>query len=348
MGVVLITGSSGLVGSECCRHFAALGYTVHGIDGNQRRDYFGPDGDTRPNLERLKRDLGATFIHHDIDVRDLIKGWVRHLRPTLVLHCAAQPSHDLASRRPVEDFRVNALGTLNMLEATRQHAPDAVFCFASTNKVYGDFPNRLALVERKTRWDFAYPHRQEGINENCPIDQSRHSIFGASKAAADLMVQEYGRTFNLRTGCFRFGCLTGAAHAGVELHGFLSYLARCCAEGRRYRVYGHKGKQVRDQLHAADVARAFELFAAAPRQGEVYNLGGGRVNSVSVLEAIEAVESASGKRLDWQYVEEARGGDHVCYYSDNSKFQAHYPEWTISRPLESIIEELCQTPCEVA
>ncbi len=340
---VLVTGSSGLVGSECVRHFDRLGRRVHGVDNNGRMYWFGPDGDTRDNLRRLTHDT-SKFHHHAVDIRD--RGAVftlfAEVMPKVVIHCAAQPSHDLATRRPLDDFEVNALGTLNLLEATRQIVPEATFVFASTNKVYGDTPNLCPLVELETRFDFAWP--SQGFAESLSIDQSRHSIFGASKAAADLLVQEYARTFGLKTGCFRMGCITGASHAAAELHGFLAYLVRCVKEGRPYTVYGHKGKQVRDQLHAADVAAAFAEFAAAPRPGEVYNLGGGKQNSVSVLEAIDAAQDACGKKLEWTYSDVARGGDHCVWYTDTGKFRSHYPNWDVKRDLGQIIEELCRQP----
>ncbi len=344
MVAVLVTGSSGLLGSECVLHFDSLGYSVHGVDGDHRRDFFGPDGDTGATLQRLQQRT-RHYSHHRGDVRDRAQmaSLVETYRPSLVIHCAAQPSHDLAALRPFDDFEVNAVGTLNLLEAVRQHAPDAVFCFASTNKVYGDRPNRLPLVEKATRYEIAptSPAGRHGIGEWMDVDQSLHSLFGCSKLAADLLVQEYGRNFGMKTGCFRFGCITGGAHAGAERHGFLAYLARCAKEGRSYKVYGHKGKQVRDQLHARDAARAFELFAASPRPGQVYNLGGGWANSTSVVEAIGAVEQAAGVALDWQYVDEPRPGDHVVYYSDTYKFQTHYPSWGVTTSLASIIEELC-------
>ncbi len=346
-GIVLVTGSSGLLGSECVRHFAAQGWVVHGLDGNQRRDFFGPDGDTTANLGRLCEVHGFTPWGH-ADVRDglTVAGIVKRVKPALVLHCAAQPSHDFATGKPLLDFDTNATGTLNMLEAVRNHAPDAVFCFASTNKVYGDGCNRLPLVERETRYEFSdgTPEGKYGLGEWLATDQVRHSVFGASKLAADVMVQEYAHTYGLKTGCFRFGCITGGAHAGAELHGFLAYLARCCREGRPYKVFGHKGKQVRDQLHARDAARAFEAFAADPRPGAVYNLGGGLANSVSVLEAIDAVQAATGKKLAWEYVEQARGGDHICWVSDTAKFRRHYPAWKVTVSLREIIEELCRQP----
>lgn len=344
---VLITGSSGLVGSECVRHFAAKGWRVHGIDNNLRKKFFGSDGDTTANLARLRVEgftLHETDIRHTRGVREAFEA----SKPDLVLHCAAQPSHDFATTNPRLDFEVNALGTLNVLEATREYAPDAVFCFCSTNKVYGDAPNRRLLRELPTRYDFddshsilpEIPECMNGFDELWSIDQSRHSLFGASKVAADIMVQEYGRTYGMKTACFRCGCLTGSAHAGTEQHGFLAYLAKCVKEGRPYRVYGYKGKQVRDQLHAADVACAFEAFAENPRIAEVYNLGGGRENSISVLEAIDALERATGKCLEWEYVEQARGGDHICWISDCTKFKSHYPSWKVTRSLKDIIAEL--------
>lgn len=346
MGVVLVTGSSGLVGSACVRHFARLGCKVYGLDGNQRRDYFGADGDTGRSLNRLRREV-AGFVHQDADVRDRghVQKVVDALAPDAVIHCAAQPSHDWASKQPAVDWDTNAGGTLNLLEAVRLGAPRAAFVLASTNKVYGDACNRLPTVELETRHDFhpAAPESKYGLGEWLNVDQCRHSIFGASKLAADVLTQEYARTFGLNTGVFRMGCVTGAAHAGAELHGFLAYLARCCREGRYYRVQGHGGKQVRDQLHADDVAAAFAAFAADPKPGAVvYNLGGGRQNSVSVLEAIDAVQDATGKRLDWEYHPEERGGDHRVWYTDNGKFTRDYPAWSVQRDLASIIEELCR------
>lgn len=336
---VLVTGSSGLVGSACVRHFARLGCEVLGVDNNQRRDFFGPDGDTIPTLQRLQAEV-SNFTHYKTDIRDraAVLAMLRK-KPDLILHCAAQPSHDLAAMRPFDDFDVNANGTLNLLEGTRQYCPDAAFCFASTNKVYGDEPNRLALVELETRWEYSDLHRL-GINEATSIDQCLHSLFGASKLAADVACQEYGRTFGLRTGIFRFGCLTGAAHAAAEQHGFLAYLARCLKEGRTYRVFGYGGKQVRDNLHAADVAAAFEAFANDPEPAAVYNLGGGRENSTSILEAIAAMEELAGKKLDVEHVAEPRRGDHVCYYTDNTRFRDRYPAWEITRDLDSIYREL--------
>lgn len=343
MPVLVVTGSSGLIGSECVHHFDSQGWEVHGVDNNLRRDFFGHDGDTAGNLQRLKV-ATRRFQHHDIDIRDrqLVQKLFTHVRPDFVIHCAAQPSHDLAARRPLDDFDVNALGTMNLLEATRTSAPEAIFCFMSTNKVYGDVPNELLLTELETRWDYARPEDRDGIDETMRIDQSKHSIFGANKAAADLMVQEYGRYYGMRTACFRGGCLTGAAHAAAELHGFLAYIARCVREGRPYRIIGYKGKQVRDNLHAHDVCRAFEEFYQSPRCGEVYNLGGGRANSVSVIEAIRWIADALGKKLACEYVDQNRSGDHICYITNLSKLRAHYPNWEVTRSLSDIIDELCR------
>jgi CDP-paratose 2-epimerase len=334
-----VTGSSGLVGSETVAFLDARGWTVHGVDNNMRLDFFGPGGDTRPNLERLRRSV-PRFSHHDHDVRDRegTAALVRDLRPHLVVHAAAQPSHDLAAQRPFDDFDVNAVGTLNLLEAARAACPESPFVFLSTNKVYGDAPNEIPLVELETRWDYA--DGRDGIDESCRIDASMHSLFGASKAAADLLVQEYGRYFGLPTACFRGGCLTGPNHAGVELHGFLAYLARAVREGIPYRIYGYGGKQVRDNVHSYDVCTAIAAFAEAPRCAAVYNLGGGRENSVSVLEAIARFEELLGRRLVTEYVEEPRRGDHVCYISDLRRFRGDYPEWELSVSLDAIFDEL--------
>lgn len=341
MQTLLVTGSSGLIGSECVVHFDQLGWQVHGVDNNLRRDFFGPDGDTTWNLQRV-RAATRHFTHHPVDIRDraAVLALLEKLRPDFVIHCAAQPSHDLAASRPFDDFDVNAMGTMHMLEATRLHAPEAVFCFMSTNKVYGDAPNELALVELATRWDYADAAYAAGIDETFRIDRSKHSLFGANKVAADVMVQEYGRYFGMKTACFRGGCLTGPAHSAAELHGFLAYLIRCVKEGRHYRVFGYKGKQVRDNIHSFDVCRALESFYANPRPGEVYNLGGGRGNSISILEAIERAEAAVGKRLDYEYVETNRIGDHICYISNLAKLKAHFPGWGITRTLDHIFEEI--------
>jgi CDP-paratose 2-epimerase len=337
----LVTGSSGLIGSEAVAFFDRHGWRVDGVDNNMRRDFFGPDGDTRWNLERLQ---AATrhFTAHDLDVRDRagLARLVRDVRPDLVVHCAAQPSHDLAAQRPFDDFDVNAGGTLNLLEAVRQHRPDAPFVHMSTNKVYGDAPNELPLVEHETRFDYADPEDCHGIAETCRIDGTLHSVFGASKLAADVMVQEYGRYFDMPTVCFRGGCLTGPNHSGAELHGFLAYLARAVREGRRYRIFGYKGKQVRDNIHSEDVCTAILAFFHRPRAGAVYNLGGGRANSVSMLEAIAGFEARCGRRLDVEYVDTPRRGDHICYITDLRRWQADYPQWRITRPLDAIFDEL--------
>ncbi len=317
----LVTGSSGLIGSEVVEYFAQDGWRIHGIDNNLRAAFFGPSGDTRWNQKRLLL-KHQNFKHHEIDIRnrsDILK-IVRTIRPEIIVHAAAQPSHDLAASMPFEDFDVNAVGTLNLLEATRRHAPDAVFVYMSTNKVYGDKPNEIPLKELTTRWDYSDVNFKNGITEDCPIDQSKHSLFGASKVAADVMVQEYGRDFGMKTCCLRGGCLTGQNHSGVELHGFLSYLIKCNVEGKRYRVYGYKGKQVRDNIHSFDVARFIHAFWENPKCGEVYNLGGGRKNSCSILEAFEKVSSMSGKQMDFEYLDKNREGDHICYISDLTEF----------------------------
>src|SRR5438128_5939159 len=338
---VLVTGSSGLIGSEAVEHFDRQGHEVVGVDNNMRRVFFGPAGDTLWNLERLK---GVTkrFTHADVDIRDraAIEELFRMHRFDLIIHCAAEPPHDKASEIPLLHFEVNAIGTVNLLEATRQHSPEAVFVFLSTNKVYGDAPNEIPLKELEKRYDYARAEDFAGVAETCRIDQTLHSLFGASKAAADLVAQEYGRYFGMKVGIFRGGCLTGPSHSGVELHGFLSYLAKVTLSGGKYSVFGYKGKQVRDNIHSYDVVRAIEEFAANPRPGEVYNLGGGRANSVSMLEAIERIEQMTGRRLDWRYVDEARKGDHICYISNTRKFLSHYQNWKITRGLEVIFEEI--------
>jgi CDP-paratose 2-epimerase len=339
---LLVTGSSGLIGSEVCTYFSReLGYRVHGLDNNQRAVFFGPQGDTRWNQRRLQEDLPG-FTHHEIDIRDRtgIKDLVRAIRPSAIVHTAAQPSHDRAAAIPFDDFDTNAVGTLNLLEAARQACPEAPFVHMSTNKVYGDAPNLIALKELETRWDYADPVYANGIPETFSIDQSKHSLFGASKVAADVMVQEYGRYFGMPTCCLRGGCLTGPNHSGVELHGFLSYLVRCNLEGREYRVFGYKGKQVRDNIHSLDVARFMAAFVGAPRRGEVYNLGGGKANSTSILEAFKTVEAITGRTQVHTYVEENRIGDHICYYSDLRKMRAHYPSWDISKTLQDTLREI--------
>ena len=341
---ILVTGSSGLIGSEAVEYFDRQGYTLVGVDNNLRREFFGPAGDTTWNLERLKRST-HNFRHYALDIRDRagVMSLFEQNRFDMVIHCAAQPSHDKAKEIPLIDFEVNALGTLNLLEATRQHSPDAVFIMMSTNKVYGDAPNEKPLKELATRYDYADPADFEGINESCRIDRTLHSIFGASKVAADVMAQEYGRYFGLKVGVFRGGCLTGPSHSGVELHGFLSYLVKVAVTGQAYTVYGYKGKQVRDNIHSHDVIRAMEEFAANPRPGEVYNLGGGRANSVSILEAIDRIEHMTGSKLNWTYNSQNRKGDHICYINDLRKLRSHYPNWTITRNLDHILAEIVES-----
>jgi CDP-paratose 2-epimerase len=344
MKTLLVTGSSGLIGSEVCTYFAReLGYRVHGVDNNQRAVFFGPSGDTRWNQERLARDLPG-FQHHELDIRDRtgVLALVREIRPDAIVHTAAQPSHDRAAAIPFDDFDTNAAGTLNMLEAARQAVPECPFAHMSTNKVYGDAPNRIALAELDTRWDYADPAFAEGIPETFTIDQSKHSLFGASKVAADVMVQEYGRYFGLPTCCLRGGCLTGPNHTGVELHGFLSYLVKCNLEGREYKIFGYKGKQVRDNIHSLDVARFIAAFVASPRAGEVYNIGGGKANSTSILEAFSIVERFSGRAQKSIYLDGNRAGDHICYYSDLRKMRAHYPRWDITQSLEDTIRQIVE------
>jgi CDP-paratose 2-epimerase len=342
--VVLVTGSSGLIGSEAVTFFDDLGWKVHGLDNNLRMQFFGPDGDTTWNLRRLRSET-KRFEHHDLDLRDRpgVLDLVRTSRPDLILHCAAQPSHDLARDMPFVDFEVNAVGTLNVLEAARQHCPESPFIFMSTNKVYGDAPNDLALVELETRWDYARPADREGIDETCRIDASLHSLFGASKLAADVMVQEYGRYFGMPTVCFRAGCLTGPRHSGAELHGFLAYLARCLKESRPYRIFGYRGKQVRDNIHSFDVLTACLAFYEAPRSAAVYNLGGSRENSTSILEAIDALQKLTGKKLETIYLDQPRVGDHVCYISDLRRFRADYPRWEQTRSLADIYKDLIES-----
>jgi CDP-paratose 2-epimerase len=339
----LITGSSGLIGSEAVSYFASRGHRVFGIDNNLRRLFFGPDGDTTWVLDRLKATI-PSFVHRHEDIRDrgVVLAAVEEIRPDVIIHCAAQPSHDLAARMPFEDFDTNAVGTLNLLEATRRSTPDAVFVFMSTNKVYGDAPNRIALKELPTRWDYDDPAYSDGIPEGFSIDQSLHSLFGASKVAADVLCQEYGRYFGLKTGIFRGGCLTGVNHSAAEMHGFLAYFFKAAARHRPYTIFGYKGKQIRDQIHSHDVVRAFEAFIENPRPGEVYNLGGGKGNSVSILETLDRVQSLLGLKVETTYSDQARIGDHICYYSDLAKMRSHFPGWDITRSLDDIFEEFAQ------
>ena len=341
---ILVTGSSGLIGSEVSLFFARQGCAIHGLDNNQRAVFFGPQGDTRWNQERLANSI-AGYTHHELDIRDRngVLDLVASLKPDAIVHTAAQPSHDRAAAIPFDDFDTNAVGTLNLLESARRACPESPFIHMSTNKVYGDRPNTIALAELGSRWDYADPAYEHGIAESFSIDQSQHSLFGASKVGADVMVQEYGRYFNMPTCCLRGGCLTGPNHSGVELHGFLSYLVKCNLEGREYRVFGYKGKQVRDNIHSEDVARFIWEFFQAPRVAEVYNLGGGKANSCSILEAFALAEKFSGKKQSFAYVDKNRIGDHICYYSDLRKMRAHYPEWDISVSLEETIRQIVET-----
>ncbi len=348
MSVAIITGSSGLIGSEASRFFHAQGLTVVGIDNHLREYFFGDDGSTAWNSQRLKREL-KNFVHLKLDIRDrqgvysLFQNYGRDI--ALVVHAAAQPSHDWATREPLTDFSVNATGTMIMLEATRQYSPEATFIFTSTNKVYGDSPNSLPLIEMETRWEIDPSHRfaEHGIDESLTIDQSKHTIFGASKISADVMTQEYGRYFGLKTGVFRGGCLTGPAHAGAELHGFLAYLVKCAVTGRPYTIYGYKGKQVRDNIHAYDLVNAFWHFFQSPSSGAVYNIGGSRHSNCSVLEAINLIHELSGRQLNYTLSEQARSGDHIWWISDVRRFQGDYPDWSFRYDLKTVISELVES-----
>jgi len=341
---VLVTGSCGLIGSEVCLHFYHSGYSVIGVDNNQRAVFFGTEGDTSWSLHRLRRDIPG-YEHREVDIRDrqAIIHLVESERPTVIVHTAAQPSHDRAAQIAFDDFDTNAVGTLNLLEAARRWTPESPFLHMSTNKVYGDRPNTLALVEKETRWDYADPNDRAGISEDFSIDQSLHSLFGASKVASDIMVQEYGRYFGMPTCALRAGCVTGPNHSGVELHGFLSYLVRCNLTGKEYKVFGYKGKQVRDNIHSEDVARFMVAFAQKPRCGEVYNLGGGLENSCSILEAFSLAEEITGCKQVWTYMDSSRIGDHICYYSDLTKIKAHYAGWGITRNLRQTVAEIADS-----
>jgi CDP-paratose 2-epimerase len=342
MKKILVTGSSGLVGSEVCMHFAN-DYEIHGLDNNQRAVFFGLQGDTRWNQQRLSSAIN-NFQHHELDIRNRqgVLDLIKTIKPNVIVHTAAQPSHDRAAAIPFDDFDTNAVGTLNLLEATRQFVPEIPFIHMSTNKVYGDAPNKIKLKELKTRWDYDDDYYAHGIAETFTIDQSKHSLFGASKVASDVMVQEYGRYFNMYTCCLRGGCLTGPNHTGVELHGFLSYLVKCNLEGKKYSVFGYKGKQVRDNIHSHDIACFMEAFINAPRIGEVYNLGGGKDNTCSILEAFAITEKFSGKKQVYEYVDKNREGDHICYYSDLRKMKEHYPSWNITVSLEETIRQIVE------
>jgi CDP-paratose 2-epimerase len=345
MSVALITGSAGLVGSEAVTFFAGLGFDVVGIDNNMRSIFFGPDASTLWQRQKLEQTLGPKYTHFDEDIRNangigkIFQKYAGQIK--LIVHTAAQPSHDWAASDPQTDFSVNANGTLNMLEATRKFAPQAVFIYTSTNKVYGDSPNYLPLIEQDQRWEIdpAHPY-VKGIDEHMTIDQSLHSLFGASKAAADLLVQEFGRYFGIYTACFRGGCLTGPNHSGTMLHGFLAYLMKCASTGKPYTVFGYKGKQVRDNIHSADLINAFYEFFKAPRMAQVYNMGGGRYSNCSMLEAIALCEEITGRKVNWTYTEKNRIGDHIWYISDLARFQSHYPAWQMKYNVSAILQEM--------
>lgn len=345
MKVILVTGSAGLIGSESVRFFCDRGYTVVGIDNNMRQVFFGEDASTDWNRKQLQQKYGDRYIHHTVDIRD--REGVTEIFKTystdidLIIHTAAQPSHDWAAKDPHTDFTVNANGTLVLLENTRQICPDAVFIFCSTNKVYGDTPNFLPLIEQEFRWEIDPTHAYcEGIDETMSIDNCKHSLFGASKVAADILVQEYGRYFNMKTAAFRGGCLTGPSHSGTQLHGFLSYLMKCTMTGDEYQVFGYKGKQVRDNIHSFDLVNSFYHFYQAPRVAEVYNIGGSRFSNCSMLEAIQECEAITDKKLNWKYVETNRIGDHIWWISDIKKFKNHYPNWKLTYTVTDILKEI--------
>ena len=345
MNIAIVTGSAGLIGSEASRHFARQNLTVVGIDNDMRKEFFGDEASTAWQRQRLQEELGENYIHVDGDIRDdilmgnLFSDYGSDIK--LIVHTAAQPSHDWAARDPKKDFTVNANGTLNLLQATREHCPNAVFIFTSTNKVYGDTPNQLPLIEQELRWEIDPNHKfHNGISESMSIDSCMHSLFGASKVAADILVQEYGRYFDMYTASFRGGCLTGPNHSGTQLHGFLAYLMKCTMTGTPYNVFGYKGKQVRDNIHSFDLIQAFDHFYRNPRRGEVYNIGGSRYSHCSMLEAIQMCEEISGRKLEYQYVEDNRMGDHIWYVSDVSKFQSHYPNWKLTKDVKTILTEI--------
>lgn len=344
MSLTIVTGAAGLIGSETCKRFDKEGLEIAGIDNDMRARFFGPEASTSKTRKTLEGGL-KNYRHFEADIRDFaaIEGIFKKFGKDVkaVVHTAAQPSHDWAAREPHTDFGVNATGTLNMLEATRLHCPEAAFIFTSTNKVYGDTPNRLPLVKLEKRWEIEKSHPYWiGIDESMSIDQTKHSLFGASKVAADVLVQEYGRYFGMKTVCFRGGCLTGPGHAGTELHGFLAYLMKCTVTGKPYRVFGYEGKQVRDNIHSHDLVEAFWQFISAPRSGEVYNMGGSRHSNCSMLEAIDLCQEISGKKLSWTYVEDNRIGDHIWWISDVRKFQGHYPQWKYRYDLKGILKEI--------
>lgn len=338
---ILITGSLGLIGSACVEHFAIKNHNIFGIDNDMRSFFFGKEGSTIKNKNLLKKKF-KNYLHLSLDIRNKTKinTFFKDHKPSVIIHCAAQPSHDLAAKIPFEDFTVNANATLNLLEAARVFVPRSSFIYLSTNKVYGDNPNFLNLIEKKTRWDFKDKKYQDGIDESFSIDQTKHSLFGCSKLAADILVQEYGKYYEMNTVCLRGGCLTGSNHSGVELHGFLSYLIKCYVTGKRYDVYGYKAKQVRDNISSYDIANFIDLFIQSPRQGEVYNIGGGKQNSISILEVINYLESKYKKKMNWKYVDKNRIGDHICYYTNLNKIQNHYPNWKIENNIEDIIDSI--------
>ncbi|MFM2374252.1 MAG: hypothetical protein RLZZ234_247 [Candidatus Parcubacteria bacterium] len=343
MKTALITGSAGLIGSEAARFFAQKGYRIVGIDNDMRKYFFGDEASTSWNVTKLEEELGDAYVHVTADIRDreVIEQLVQQYTPDIVIHTAAQPSHDWAAKEPHTDFSVNAVGTLTLLEAVRLYAKEATFIFTSTNKVYGDAPNALPLIEAETRWEIDETHTfYNGINESMSIDQTLHSVFGASKVAADVMVQEYGKYFGMNTGVFRGGCLTGPMHSGAALHGFLAYLIKCVAEEKAYTINGYKGKQVRDNIHAHDLVSMFWHFHQNPRKGEVYNAGGGRRSNVSMMEAIAKAEALLCTKAQVTYSDTARTGDHIWYISNLAKFEQHYPEWKQEYDIDTIIEEI--------
>ena len=348
--MILVTGAGGLIGSQAVAYYTEKCEDVIGIDNNMRSYFFGEEGNVERTIRQLKN--SKRYRHFSADIRDtseiqrIFQTYGNEIRA--VIHCAAQPSHDWASKEPQTDFSINAVGTLNLLEAYRLFCPSASFVFTSTNKVYGDGPNFLPLIERETRWDVSSEHcaHEFGIDESFGIDTTTHSIFGVSKTAADLMVQEYGRYFGLNTVCFRGGCLTGPGHQGAQLHGFLSYLVKCCVNEKKYTVFGHKGKQVRDNIHSHDLVSAFDHYIKSPRPGEVYNIGGGVFSNVSMIEAIDKVQDFSGKKLDYNIVDQSRIGDHIWYISDLRKFMMHYPEWSVTRRIDDILQEMVSVECE--
>lgn len=346
MKKALVTGSGGLVGSEGVRFLGAKGYEVHGIDNDMRAHFFGPEASTAWMIERLSQEKGLKYVHHALDICDRIQveKLMQEIQPDVILHAAAQPSHDWAVRDPHLDFNINAQGTLNLLEAARKHAPECPFIYCSTNKVYGDTCNLLPLVEGETRWEVHSSHSASryGIDETMSVDQTRHSLFGASKLAADILVQEYGRYFGMPTVSFRGGCLTGPAHSGAELHGFLAYMVRCSLEGRTYRVFGYKGKQVRDNIHSEDLMQAFWHYIQNPRAGEVYNIGGGMRSNCSLMEAAQIIENLGGPALKLEYVEENRIGDHIWWISDVGKFSSHYPDFQPRYGIEDILGQILE------